>query len=153
MSAAFCGNRQKDPHRNQHQLWSYPTIFNFRILSDQDSPLFRDFFLSRMSRLWPHIYHQVCVDFLVPPAALGWRRRHWVQTWELGVGRGRALSLCALRNWWPWLFWKPSRDSALRSRQWWTQDFLICIKFRLNQKGHKDDTGKCLKFWQYIYWT
>ena len=93
MSAAFCGNRQKDPQRNQHQLWSHPTIFNFRILSDQGA-LFRNFFLSRMSRPWPHIYHQVCVDFLVPPAAAGWRRRHWVQTWELGGEGHWACAPC-----------------------------------------------------------
>ena len=153
MSAAFCGNRQKDPHRNQHQLWSYPTIFNFRILSDQDSPLFRDFFLSRMSRLWPHIYHQVCVDFLVPPAAAGWRRRHWVQTWELGVGswEGKSIELVRPAELMALIILKAvERLGFVRWRQWSTQDFLVYIKFSLNEKGQKDDTGKCFKN---IYWT
>ena len=152
MSAAFCGNRQKDPQMNQHQLWSYPTIFIFQILSDQGA-LFRDFFLSRMSSPWPHIYHQVCVDFLVPPAAAGWRRRHWVQTWELGVGswEGKGIELVRPAELMALIILKAvERLGFVRWRQWSTQDFLVYIKFSLNEKGQKDDTGKCFK---YIYWT
>ena len=154
MSAAFCGNRQKDPQRNQHQLWSHPTIFNFRILSDQGA-LFRNFFLSRMSSPWPHIYHQVCVDFLVPPAAAaaGWRRRHWVQTWELGVGswEGKGIELVRPAELMALIILKAvERLGFVRWRQWSTQDFLVYIKFSLNEKGQKDDTGKCFK---YVYWT
>ena len=55
------------------------------------------------------IVHKRCFVIIFLLSSTGWGSRI---EFKHGRGGGEALSERAGRNWWPWLFWKPARDSA-----------------------------------------
>ena len=147
MSAAFCGNRQKDPQRNQHQLgliqqFSISESYLIRALCfaifSCPGCLVRGHISIIRSVLifWFHLQQQ--------DEGAGIEFKHG--SWE-----GKSIELVRPAELMALIILKAvERLGFVRWRQWSTQDFLVYIKFSLNEKGQKDDTGKCFK---YIYWT